>query len=162
LITDELTDVISLEDVCRDWPAEPPPPRLKRALIQKVATIARILHENGVNHRDFYLCHFLARRASLSAGTPELHLIDLHRVQLRCRVPQRWLVKDLGGLLFSTFDIGLTRRDWLRFLRDYRRQPLRTVLAADPVLLDAVLARAVQIYRRDFNRLPRLPGDTHV
>ncbi|MST95429.1 MAG: hypothetical protein EXS33_09230 [Pedosphaera sp.] len=41
----------------------------------------------------------------------ELFVIDLHRAQLRDRVPARWLVKDLGGLLFSALDCGLTRRD---------------------------------------------------
>lgn len=157
LITDELVDVVSLEDVCRDWPAIPPQPRMKRVLIREVAAIARALHENGVNHRDFYLCHFLACRASLISDAPELHLIDLHRVQLRRRVPRRWRVKDLGGLLFSAFDIGLTRRDWLRFLRAYRSQPLRTILAVDRNLLHAVLNRAVQIYRRDFGKDPLLP-----
>lgn len=162
LITDELVDVVSLEDVCRDWPVRPPPSRRKRALIREVATIARALHENGVNHRDFYLCHFLACRASLLSDAPELHLIDLHRVQLRHRVPRRWQVKDLGGLLFSTFDIGLTRRDWLRFLRAYRRQPLRTILTADRDLLHDVLGRAVQIYRRDFGKDPLLPRGIHA
>ncbi len=162
LITDELVDVVSLEDVCRDWPASPPQPGMKRILIREVAAVARKLHENGVNHRDFYLCHFLAKRSSLYAANPELHLIDLHRVQLRRQVPRRWLVKDLGGLLFSTFDIGLSRRDWFRFLRHYRRQPLRTILAEDRQLLEEVLARAVQIYRRDFNRLPQLPGGAHA
>ena len=162
LITDELVEVVSLEDVCRDWPATPPPPRMKRVLIREVATAARALHENGVNHRDFYLCHFLACRSSLTSATPELHLIDLHRVQLRRRVPRRWLIKDLGGLLFSTFDIGLTRRDWLRFLRAYRGQPLRTILTEDRKLLHGVLNRALQIYRRDFGKNPLLPRGMHA
>jgi heptose I phosphotransferase len=162
LITDELVDVVSLEDVCRDWLVNPPLPQLKRALIREVATIAGKLHLNGVNHRDFYLCHFLATRTSLQAGAPDLHLIDLHRVQLRRQVPRRWLVKDLGGLLFSSFDIGLTRRDWFRFLRDYRRQSLRTILTEDHDLLRDVLNRAMQIYRRDFNRMPQLPRGMHV
>ena len=162
LITDELVDVVSLEDVCRDWPAIPPKPQGKRILIREVAAIARKLHKNGVNHRDFYLCHFLACRASLLSDAPELHLIDLHRVQLRHRVPRRWQVKDLGGLLFSTFDIGLTRRDWLRFLCVYRGQPLRTILTADRDLLHDILNRAVQIYRRDFGRDPLLPRGIHA
>ncbi|WP_303721358.1 lipopolysaccharide core heptose(I) kinase RfaP [Malonomonas rubra] len=162
LITDELVDVVSLEDVCRDWPASPLQPGIKWSLIREVAAVARKLHENGVNHRDFYLCHFLAKRSSLHAATPELHLIDLHRVQLRRQVPRRWLVKDLGGLLFSTFDIGLSRRDWLRFLRAYRGQPLRTILTDDRDLLYDVLGRAIQTYRSDFGKDPFLPRGIHV
>ncbi|MST95428.1 MAG: hypothetical protein EXS33_09225 [Pedosphaera sp.] len=34
---------------------------LKRALLEKIAALARTLHEGGVNHRDFYLCHFLVK-----------------------------------------------------------------------------------------------------
>ena len=34
---------------------------LKRVLVQRIATIARTLHGAGMNHRDFYLCHFLTR-----------------------------------------------------------------------------------------------------
>ena len=59
LITDELADTISLEDYCRFWRDTPPSPRLKRSIIEKVAGMTRQLHENGVNHRDLYLCHFL-------------------------------------------------------------------------------------------------------
>lgn len=132
LITDELTGTVSLEDFCRPWPTNPPPVTLKRALIEKVATIAERLHNNGVNHRDFYLCHFLLELTSATAPfTPErlmLPMIDLHRVQLRSRTSRRWIIKDLGGLYFSSMEIGLTRRDLLRFIRGYRRRPLREVL----------------------------------
>lgn len=161
LITDELVDVISLEDYCRDWRSQPPAPRTKWALIREVARIARVLHENGVNHRDFYLCHFLADQVSLTTAQPRLNVIDLHRVQIRSAVPERWLVKDLGGLLFSTFDIGLSRRDWFRFLREYRQEPLRVVLTEQHAFWSKVLTRALQIYQRDFGRLPSLPRGVH-
>ena len=72
LLTDELTDVESLEDFCARWPQQPPTFALKCKLIERVATIARIMHGNGINHRDFYLCHFLLETkcmASLSAPT---------------------------------------------------------------------------------------------
>lgn len=161
LITDELTDVISLEDLCRDWPTRPPGPKLKRALICEVARMARLLHDNGLNHRDFYLCHFLAEKSSLGPAEtgerPMLHLIDLHRVQIRERVPLRWLVKDLGGLLFSALDIGLTFRDYCRFLREYTGSDLRHLLRKDSLPLGRIIDRAVGIYRRDFGRTPALP-----
>lgn len=135
LITDELADTVSLEDFCRDWPATPPPAALKRALIAKVATIAKTLHNNGVNHRDFYICHFLLERDSLrepyAAETLAVHVIDLHRVQVRAVTPRRWLEKDLAALDFSSMAIGLTRRDRLRFLKAYRDRPLRRILAEE-------------------------------
>lgn len=115
-VTEELAPTASLEDDCRDWPADPP---LKRALIARVAEMARRMHEGGVNHRDFYPCHFLLH---LDPPTPQqlrLSIIDLHRAQLRARSPRRWRNKDLAGLYFSTLRVGLARRDRLRFLRVY-------------------------------------------
>ena len=58
VITEELKDSLSLEKFCLNWPASPPDSSLKRALLTEVARMARVLHENGMNHRDFYICHF--------------------------------------------------------------------------------------------------------
>lgn len=145
LITEELIDSISLEDLCRDWPQQPPAPAFKCALIRRVAEIAATLHGHGVNHRDFYLCHFLWQRHSDPAH-PTLSVIDLHRAQLRRRTPRRWLVKDLGALYFSAMDIGLTRRDVLRFLRAYRSRPLREWLREEADFWRDVQRRADKLY----------------
>ena len=40
IITEELAPTVSLEDFCRDWPSQPPAPGLKRALIDRVASMA--------------------------------------------------------------------------------------------------------------------------
>lgn len=145
MITGELADTVSLEDLCRDWPSRPPAVKFKRALIRQVAGIAKALHEHGVNHRDFYLCHFLWDKHS-AAQNPVLYVIDLHRAQLRQRTPRRWLMKDLGALYFSAMDIGLTQRDLLRFLRVYRDQPLRAVLRDEASFWRDVLRRADKLY----------------
>jgi heptose I phosphotransferase len=166
LITDELDGTVSLEEYCRSWPVRPPPFDVRRALIVEVARIARALHENGVNHRDFYLCHFLLDRRCV--GDPEargargaravrvpLWLIDLHRAQVRRRTPRRWAVKDLAGLLFSSFSIGLTRADVLRFARAYRGDaPLRAIIKAEGRLWRRVLRQAVELERRLHDRPP--------
>ena len=161
LITDELTDTLSLEDLCATWPQRPPDFNLKQALIRQVAEIARTLHENGVNHRDFYLCHF---RADLSMGrenlNPEnlrLYVIDLHRAQIRKKTPLRWVVKDLGGVYFSALNIGLTSRDLLRFMAFYRRKNLRE-LKADSRFWLKVERRAKRIAGRDFGHIPAMPS----
>ncbi|MDT8440434.1 MAG: lipopolysaccharide core heptose(I) kinase RfaP [Desulfuromonadales bacterium] len=152
LITDELANTVSLEDVCRDWPDSPPPPPLKRQLLEKVAKISRTLHNNGVNHRDYYICHFLLDRdAARGPFTPErlnLWLIDLHRVQLRKRTPRRWVQKDLAGLHFSSMEIGLTLRDRLRFLRSYRQRPLRQILTEERCFWEQVERKALKLYRK--------------
>lgn len=133
--------------------------RLKRALIKKVAQISRHLHTNGINHRDFYLCHFLL---DISGGTPLpdniiLYLIDLHRVQLRERVPQRWAAKDIAGLFFSSMDLGLTARDMFRFMTIYSGKPLRATLKADRQFWDKVYYRALRLYNRQCGTEPHLP-----
>lgn len=159
LVTDELTGVESLEDFCGRWPEQPPSFALKIKLIARVATIARTLHAGGINHRDFYLCHFLleTNRNSVTAesiDTLRLYLMDLHRAQIRARVPLRWLIKDLGGLYYSALDIGLSKRDIFRFMRAYRQQSLRSMLTDDVKFWRAVAQRAHKIYVRDNSREP--------
>lgn len=144
IVTDELAPTISLEDFCRDWPNEPPPVAFKRALIQRVADMASRMHRGGVNHRDFYICHFLLHLdPAPSSDNFKLSLIDLHRAQVRAKTPQRWRDKDLSSLYFSALNIGLTRRDYLRFLRTYFARPLRQTLRDEGPLL-AYLEREAQ------------------
>jgi heptose I phosphotransferase len=153
VITDALENTVTLEVFCKPWGHDPPRTRtavlFKRALIASVAEIARRLHTQGINHRDFYLCHFrLVLSAATVPGVPCLYLLDLHRAQLRARTPRRWIVKDIGSLYFSALDIGLTRRDLLRFIQHYRQQPLRSVLPQEQRFWRAVHRRARQLYRK--------------
>ena len=160
LVSDEICDAVSLEDYCLSWAEHPSAPAVKRTLIERVARIAATMHESGINHRDFYICHFLLQGAdeldAQTAATAPLHLIDLHRAQRRKRVPRRWLVKDLGGLYYSAMDIGLTRRDVFRFLACYFGQPLREVLAQHSGLLRDIETRAHTLYAKA-ERLQILP-----
>jgi heptose I phosphotransferase len=155
-----LEGMISLEDLTQDWRGASGRTRvlLKRALIERIADIARTMHGAGMNHRDFYLCHFLVRDRDWAKWTPadpmELTLIDLHRVQRRAAVPERWLVKDLGGLLFSALDAGLTRRDLLRFITAYRQQPWRKVLRGEGTFWKKVRENASKLYRGIHHREP--------
>jgi heptose I phosphotransferase len=149
LVTEELAPTVSLEDFCRDWPQHPPAPALKRALIRRVADMARRMHRGGVNHRDFYICHFLLHLdPAPSADHLQLSLIDLHRAQVRRQTPRRWRDKDLAALYFSTLDIGLTARDHLRFLRAYFARPLREILVREAALLDWLGHEAVRLQAR--------------
>ena len=78
--------------------------------------------------------------------------MDLHRAQLRPAIPRRWRVKDIGALYFSAADIGLTRRDLLRFMRLYTGKPLRRTLTEDAAFWRAVTSRAGKFYRREWKR----------
>ena len=164
IVTEELAPTVSLEDFSLDWPQNPPAPALKRALIAEVAQMTGCMHRAGVNHRDCYICHFLLHTDKpVSASDLRLSLIDLHRAQIHASLPLRWRNKDLAGLYFSALNIGLTRRDKLRFLKGYfsaingqetmGRQSLRQILRDEAPLLawlqrkaDKLLARYARKY----------------
>ena len=154
LITEELTDTVSLEDFCRDWRMTPPPFRVRRALIRKLGDMAGKMHRSGLNHRDCYICHFLLRRGTENSADPELHVIDLHRAQIRRKVPWHYWVKDVAGLWFSSMDAGLTRHDVFCFLRAYFQQDLHSILKKNADFLAAVDRSARKLYRKDHGKQP--------
>ncbi len=143
LITKELDNTTSLEDYCMNWPDLAPSYREKQVLLKKVAEIVKKMHENGLNHRDLYICHFLLRKKTKEAeDDSHLFLIDLHKAQIREKVPERWLIKDLSALYFSAMHIGLTSRDFLRFVKIYREQPLKSILSTEVEFWNKVTRKA--------------------
>lgn len=149
IVTEELAPTVDLEQLSLDWPRQPPAPALKWALIRQVADMTGTMHRAGVNHRDCYICHFLLHTdRPIEASDLRLSIIDLHRAQVRRATPLRWRNKDLAGLYFSALDIGLTRRDKLRFLLTYFQRPLRQVLKDEASLLGWLERRAAKLYKR--------------
>ncbi len=143
LITKELNNTSSLEDYCANWTEQVPSFKEKQLLIRKVAVIVKKIHENGMNHRDLYICHFLLRKTTEEAEEDSrLFLIDLHKAQIREKVPERWLIKDLAALYFSSMHIGLTKRDFFRFIKVYSGQELRIVLSMEAVFWNKVARKA--------------------
>jgi len=157
IVTEALPTETSLEDFCADWKDNPPRTlkqiRLKRWILNKVVETARVIHENGANHRDFYLCHFLldAHFESNNQVSPDskLYLIDLHRIQMRRKTPERWAVKDIAGLYYSSKDIGLNKRDLLRFIKLYRGKPLREILRTEMSFWRKVESRGNKLYESE-------------
>jgi heptose I phosphotransferase len=154
IVTDDLVGTTSLENYCADWASTPPTTAVRLRLITALADSARRMHEAGINHRDFYLCHFHLDETSLDQPRLRCYLIDLHRAQLRRRTPHRWRVKDLAGLYFSAMDCGLGRRDLWRFMRHYCAGGLRQALVDDMRLWREVSRRAGRLYRREHGRPP--------
>jgi len=97
--------------------------RWKQGLAAEMARLARLLHDRRTYHKDLYLCHFYIARddtARLPAAWRErVVVIDLHRLQRHRWTWPIWLLKDLGGLLYSSHVDGVTARDRLRFWRAY-------------------------------------------
>lgn len=162
IITEDLGETNTLEELCCSWnksarrlPAET---ILKRALIRKVAAIARHMHDNGVNHRDFYLCHLRvpssAAMAALPADAVTVYVMDLHRAQLRRRTPERWRVKDLGSLYFSSLQLHFTRQDRFRFIKAYTNRSLRQAFWDQAAFWKRVDMRARKLHFRHYRTAP--------
>lgn len=141
LITEALEPSTDLESFCAAGGLAALGVGERRRLVTRIATVARTLHDHGLNHCDLYLCHLLLdtapRWAQLPPADRPLYLIDLHRVQQRRRTPWRWRRKDLASLCYSARQAGFTRLDELHFLRCYQGQDgragdLRAALAARP------------------------------
>lgn len=152
IITKELVNTLSLEDFCRDWQQNPPSFALKKLLIEKLARISRQMHNNGINHRDYYICHFLLDVSSLKDKSKpediELYLIDLHRAQIRDKTPRRWIIKDLAGLWFSAMDVGLSKIDLFRFITAYSGGNVRDIFNKEKKFWNQVHKRACRLYQK--------------
>lgn len=157
IVTEALPTELSLEEFCAQWKRNPPKTlkeiRLKRWILAKVINTARVMHDSGMNHRDFYLCHFLLDAAfdHNEKVLPEskLYVIDLHRIQLRNKTPERWLVKDIAGLYYSSMDVGLSKRDLFRFMKGYSEKPLREIFDQDLRFWRKVEARAKNLFEKE-------------
>jgi len=171
IITEALENTISLEDFCGQWKTRPPhgkfEVRFKRWIIDHLARTTRVMHNSGANHRDYYLIHFLLRRGydengHLSPKNSRMHLIDLHRMQLRKRTPYRWRVKDVSGLYFSSMDMNLSTRDLFRFMSVYMGKPLRETLSEDVRFWKDVQKRGQRVYRAEQRRRKPALAQTHT
>lgn len=114
LITCELENMTSVEDISNAGTTE----QIKHILIKKIAQSAGKMHASGVNHRDCYICHYLVNASEITRDS-RVFVIDLHRAQIRTKVPYRYHVKDVAGLHFSSMDSKLSHRDRLRFIAEY-------------------------------------------
>ncbi len=172
LVTESLEGTRDLEYWAREIKRHehrPTAVRAKWALIAQVARLTRVLHENGINHRDYYLCHLrLAAGREEFFRAPEtwpVYVMDLHRAQLRLRTPLRWAAKDLAGLLYSCqygpAGMSLTSRDLVRFLRIYR-EDWRKSLCTERALWRRVIRRLCRSYRREFSAELVLPPHLRV
>jgi len=112
------------------------------------------MHSAGVNHRDCYICHFMLDPELACYGNIQLHVIDLHRARIRDKVPHRYLVKDLAGILFSSFHIKPTREEWMRFAQIYSKHLPHLSPEVNPSFWNKVTRTAIKLYKKEFKKLP--------
>ncbi|UDG80723.1 Lipopolysaccharide core heptose(I) kinase RfaP [Candidatus Hartigia pinicola] len=153
LITKELNATISLKDYCKNWYKHKPKFQTKINIIRALALIISDMHCSGLNHRDCYLCHFLLDESYYNTnGDIILYIIDLHRAQIRKRIPKRWRDKDLMGIYFSSLELGITNRDIYRFLKTYFDLDLRTIFSIESDLIKKAKNKSILIKKRTERR----------
>lgn len=141
IITEEITNIYGLRDVAINWEKQSLAFGLKRDIILELARIARVMHTNGMNHRDFYLAHFLADKNNLT----KLYVIDLHRAKVHKHLALRWRIKDIAALYFSARLVNLSLTDKLRFIGAYFAKPWRNALKEHYKFLQKVSDRAEKL-----------------
>ena len=120
----------------------------RRAMIVKMAKLAAAMHSAGMAHQDFYLVHVFVLPGD------ELCLIDLQRMIRSSNLADRWVVKDLGQLLFAVKSHAV-RGDIALFIRVYAKaRGLK--LGALRRLLAAVSVKSSTIAKHDAKRAARL------
>lgn len=111
------------------------------------------MHENGINHQDCYICHFLLKLPYNNEKKPNIFVIDLHRAQIRRSVPERWRNKDIIALYYSVQNIGLTSRDYLLFLKTYfGNKKLKDIFSKEANLFNSLSKKAKQIADRTLRK----------
>jgi heptose I phosphotransferase len=113
----------------------------RRRLIGKIAELARGMHSAGMAHQDFYLVHLFVKEGDAD----EVHIIDLQRVVFRQDFSERWRVKDLAQLLFSS-EKSASMADMMYFWKIYAGMP-GVKLLRDKSLIKKVMRKAASIRR---------------
>ena len=146
IVTKSLVNTISLEDALKQKKFQTLGPKTKREFVKKIAEISKKMHDGGMNHRDFYLCHF---HVDIDLDVKKkIYLIDLHRAQIRRRVPTRWATKDIGGLFHSIIQFGISETDCYRFLSIYFNCSFRRLVREKSSFINKSRFRAYSMHMK--------------
>lgn len=122
LITEDLGDIIALQDFCEHWQDAPPDPRFKAMLIKALASLATKLHAAGLSHGDLSLRHIVLQKADFNAGHLNLTLIDLESVKFKQPPGGQSMRQDITALVASASRCGFSEMDWQLFRTHYLPQ----------------------------------------
>lgn len=115
----------------------------KRALIKKLAALARDLHNNGLNHQDFYLGHLFIR-----SEDDTIFIVDLQRMHRRELILRHDMIKDIAQIAYSAAGLGIfDRTDFMRFAHSYFGRNKLTKY--DKKLFKKIMAKVKRIARHD-------------
>ena len=115
----------------------------KNGLILKMAKYVGKMHRLGFTHQDLYLVHFFIKELE----DDKFYLIDLQRTTRADTLSNRWHVKDLAQLLFSSHswakpeDVELF---WNEYTKEYGVE-----LRENTSFINSVKSKAQRILNRD-------------
>jgi len=122
LITEDFSPYISLEALLEDKPyffMGLEGKHKKKILINEISVLARKMHQNGFNHRDFNATHILLHYDN-GSDVPKIALFDLQRVEKRKFFRFRWKIKSIAGLSYSLPDDIFSPKDKLYIFLSYK------------------------------------------
>jgi len=122
LITEDFSPFISLEALLENRPqffSDPKDENRKRILLKEIAVLARRMHQNGFNHRDFNATHILLNYNNES-DIPQIALFDFQRVEKRKYFRFRWKIKSIARLNYTLPDEIFNIKDRMYILLSYK------------------------------------------
>ena len=126
VLTEDLGDIVSLEDICADPKTYPMTAQTKQLMLKAVANLATKLHGSGQElasvHRDFYFCHFALQHQHAKVNQYDLYLVDLHRMLLNQAPNGNAVMKDIAGFYFSAMQNGFSVDELDIFKQHYLKQ----------------------------------------
>ena len=127
VLTEDLGDIVSLEDICADASTYLLTAENKKLMLKAVADLATKLHAAGLVHRDFYFCHFALNRQHAVVNHEkvkqyDLYLVDLHRMLLNQSPNGNTVMKDIAGFYFSALQNGFSADELAIFRQQYLKQ----------------------------------------
>jgi heptose I phosphotransferase len=152
LLTVGLNAPRSLQRLLLEEFSQYPQPVRRQALAHELGRLLRVMHEGGVNHRDFYLVHIRV------GHNDELYVTDLNRADIRKRVTRRWRVKDVAALLHSAPTSIVTATDRARVGKAYFGGRLRD----HRPFIEAVFRKAERMTAHTRKRVAEGEANYHV
>jgi len=122
IVTEDFSPFISLESLLENRPqflSGPKGENRKRILLKEVAVLARRMHQNGFNHRDFNATHILLNYNNES-DIPQIALFDFQRVEKRKYFRFRWKIKSIARLNYTLPDEIFNIKDRIYILLSYK------------------------------------------
>lgn len=121
----------------------------KKHFIESMAQFVRKFHDTGFRHRDFYLCHIFY------SDDGEFSLIDLHRCFKPKFSTERFRLKDIAQLYYSSPGRLISKTDRLRFYLQYSGK--NTISRRDKLFISKLKAKADKMARHDIKHNRDVP-----